>query len=407
MMGLSSSETLALHVVQRLQGAGHVAYWAGGCVRDRLMGRPPKDYDVATSARPEEVLRLFPRGQKVGVAFGVVLVREKKNQVEVATFRADGVYSDGRHPDTVRFTNAEEDAKRRDFTCNGLFFDPVAQQLHDFVGGQKDIEAKLLRAVSDPRARFAEDHLRMLRAVRFAARLGFAIDDDTRAAIDAFQEKIDSISRERIGEELRMMLEHPARVAVLDLLATFPSMFKAVFGFAPNRTALERDWPLVSGLPQEASRAVVLMAILLDEQVAEPETLVAVLRSRLVLSNEETDELLWLATKLPLLEDWEDLSKAVLKRLMADPRWGDLEALYRADPENADQLLAFNERIASLREEGIAPPPFVTGDILIQMGATPGPTFKQWLDTLYDRQLEGEFATKQDAIEAAKRLLNS
>jgi poly(A) polymerase len=407
MMNLSPPEMLALHVVQRLQEAGQVAYWAGGCVRDRLMGRTPKDYDVATSARPEEVLRLFPRGQKVGVAFGVVLVREKKNQVEVATFRADGAYSDGRHPDTVRFTNAEEDAKRRDFTCNGLFFDPMAQQLHDFVGGRKDIEAKLLRAVGDPHARFSEDHLRMLRAVRFAARLDFAIHADTRAAIDALQEKIDSISRERIGEELRMMLEHPARVAALDMLAAFPAMFKAVFGFAPNRAALERDWPVVSGLPPEASRAVVLMAILLDEAVAEPAALIAALRPRLVLSNEETDELLWLAAKLPLLEDWEDLSKAVLKRLMADPRWGDLESLYRADPENADQLLAFNERIAALREEGVAPPPFVTGDILIKMGATPGPTFKHWLDMLYDRQLEGEFATKQDAIEAARRLSNS
>ncbi len=130
-------EEFGIFVVKRLQEAGHVAYWAGGCVRDRLMGCAPKDFDVATSAKPEEVLRLFPRSQKVGVAFGVVLVREKGRQVEVATFRADGDYSDGRHPDSVRFTNAEEDAKRRDFTCNGLFFDPVAGQLHDFVGGQQ------------------------------------------------------------------------------------------------------------------------------------------------------------------------------------------------------------------------------------------------------------------------------
>jgi poly(A) polymerase len=305
----------------------------------------------------------------------------------------------------VRFTNAEEDAKRRDFTCNGLFFDPVAGQLHDFVGGQRDIEAKVLRAVGNPAERFAEDHLRMLRAVRFAARLGFAMDEETRAAIATLQKKIAGISRERIGEEVRMMVEHPARVAALNLLASFPEMFEEVFGAAVNPKAPERDWPVVAGLPKETERAVVLMAMLRDMEITTPGEAIAILRLRLMLSNEETEALLWLAQKWPVLEEWEDLSKAAMKRMMADGRWRDLEALYRADPANADQLLAFGERIASLQQEGVAPPPLVTGDALIKIGAQPGPTFKRWLDALYDRQLEGEFATKQEALEAARVLV--
>ncbi len=400
-----STEALARLVVEKLQSAGHTAYWAGGCVRDRLMGRPPKDYDVATSARPEQVVEIFPRAQKVGAAFGVILVREKQQQVEVATFRADGAYSDGRHPDSVRFTNAREDAQRRDFTCNALFYDPIADQLHDFVEGRKDIEAKILRAVGKPDERFAEDHLRMLRAVRFAARLGFAIEEDTKNAIAAVQKKIATISRERIGEEIRMMLEHPARIAALDLLAAFPQMFEEVFGLPLNTDALQHDWPIAAGLPGETTRPVALFAMLLDLQIPTPADHIAALRARLTLSNEETDELTWLTGRLPQLEEWEDLAKSALKRMMADARFHHLETVYRADPANADQLLAFGERTTSLREEGISPPPFVTGDLLIKLGAAPGPTFKRWLDSLYDRQLEGEFPTRDAAVSAAKELV--
>ena len=402
-----STEALARSVVQQLQSAGHTAYWAGGCVRDRLMGRPPKDYDVATSARPEQVVGIFPRAQKVGAAFGVILVREKHQQVEVATFRADGAYSDGRHPDSVRFTNAREDAQRRDFTCNALFYDPIAEQLHDFVDGRKDIDARILRAVGRPGERFAEDHLRMLRAVRFAARLGFVIEENTKSAIADLQKKIATISRERIGEEIRMMLEHPARVSTLDLLAAFPQMFEEVFGLPLNSEAIQDDWPVTAGLPAETTRPVALFAMLLDLQLSTPADHVAMLRARLMLSNEETDELTWLTAKLPRLEEWEDLAKSALKRMMADERFHHLESVYRADPTNAEQLLAFGERTTSLREEGVAPPPFVTGDILIKLGAAPGPTFKRWLDSLYDRQLEGEFSTRDAALAAAKELVGT
>jgi tRNA nucleotidyltransferase/poly(A) polymerase len=397
-----SSRELALNIVQRLQRAGHVAYFAGGCVRDQLMQRDPKDYDVATDALPQEVLRLFPRSQKVGVAFGVVLVKEKQRQVEVATFRSDGVYSDGRHPDSVQFTTAQEDAKRRDFTCNGLFYDPVADTVHDFVNGRADIEARIIRAIGDPHQRFAEDHLRMLRAVRFAARLEFTIEPTTRTAIEEMQSRIELISRERIGEEIRMMLEHPTREVATELLAGFPRLFAEVFGFA---APADVAWPVLSGLPQHTIRAVALVAILLDTGHADLKSAAQTLRTRLMLSNDELEEILFLVEKLPVLEKWEDRPKHTLKRIMADPRWHSLEALYRADPENADQLLAFAERTTTLAEEGVAPAPLITGDILIKLGATPGPSFRRWLDLLYDRQLDGELRALEEALAAARALI--
>lgn len=399
-------EGLGVRVVRRLQERGYAAYFAGGCVRDWVMGREPKDVDVATSARPEEVAGLFPRSQMVGAAFGVVLVKEKKEQVEVATFRADGTYSDGRHPDAVRFTTAEEDARRRDFTCNGLFFDPVAKVLHDFVGGQKDIEGKVLRAIGEAKARFGEDHLRMLRAVRFAARLGFAIEAGTRAAMEELQGKIAGISRERIGEEVRMMLEHPTRAAAMETLAQFPVMFREVMGFGAPAGG---GFAVLANLPGGGvKRDVALMALVRDVvnaaggSKAEMGGLVRGLRGRLMLSNEETEALGWLAEKWPVVEGWEDLSKAATKRLMADKHWPALEMLWRADPVNGQEVLAFSERVESLREEGVAPAPYVTGEVLIRLGARPGPLFKGWLEALYDRQLEGEFADREAALAAAR-----
>ncbi|HVS70759.1 MAG TPA: CCA tRNA nucleotidyltransferase [Phycisphaerae bacterium] len=411
-MSPSPSEQLALRILRTLQSAGHTAYLAGGCVRDRLMSRPPKDFDVATSARPDQVLALFPRSQQVGVAFGVILVKQRidnhLHQVEVATFRADGHYSDGRHPDAVRFTTAEEDARRRDFTCNGLFFDPLANngagQLHDFVGGQADIAAQTLRAIGNPHDRFAEDHLRMLRALRFAARLQFSIHPDTHAAIADLQPKIALISRERIGEELRMMLEHPTRAAAAALLAAFPTLFHEALGFLPPNQST--TFPVLSNLPEKTTRTTALLALLLDSTPPPHAPLLPTLRARLMLSNDETAALAWLTEKLPRLDDWEDLSKAATKRLMAHRHWPDLDALFRAIPDHADQLLPFSERTASLAEEGVAPPPFITGETLIRLGARPNPAFKSWLDALYDRQLNGELTNKDAALTAARQLLN-
>jgi poly(A) polymerase len=246
----------------------------------------------------------------------------------------------------------------------------------------------------------------MLRALRFAARLGFAIEPHTRAAIDTLQQNIATISRERIGEELRKMLEHPTRLAAIELLATFPTLFTGVFGFPIEGDATDHDWPTLSGLPAEVRRTTALMAILRDAGANDSEKILPQLRANLVLSNAESEGLAWLSTHLPLLEKWEDLTKPQLKRIMASTHWKELETLYNADPANADQLLAFTERLEAMRDEGVAPRPFINGATLIELGAAPGPQFKAWIDHLYDQQLNGDLPTPESALAAAKSLLS-
>jgi poly(A) polymerase len=424
---MSAAEQFALTIVRRLQEKGHVAFFAGGCVRDRLMGLPPKDFDVATSATPDAVLALFPRSQQVGAAFGVVLVRgkpagppppaaagaprEAPPQVEVATFRADGTYSDGRHPDSVRFTTPEEDARRRDFTCNGLFFDPVAGRLHDFVGGQADIAAKRLRAIGDPAARFGEDHLRLLRAVRFAARLGFAVDDATAEAMGRLAGKIKTISKERVHDELARILGHPTRAAAVDLLHAA--------GLLRELWPAELQGPAAAGAPGAgrvarlgagADFVVALAALQTDLSGGGGPAGAAVaeyVRRDLLLTNAETADLGWLVDQRRVLAGWEGLTRAPVKRLLADPRWPRLALLMHAEGWPAARAAAFDARAAAWAAEGAAPPPLITGQTLIRLGAAPGPTFKRWLDGLYDRQLEGEFATAAAAVAAAEALIRS
>src|SRR3954454_5361661 len=208
----------AIAVLRRLRDAGHVAYFAGGCVRDELLGITPKDYDVATDAPPPRVRELFTNTQAVGAAFGVILVRQRKSVIEVATFRSDDVYLDGRRPTAVKFTTAEEDAKRRDFTINGLFLDPVENKVIDYIGGREDLKNKIVRAIGEPDHRFEEDHLRLLRAVRFAARFGLTIELATASAIRAHAPQLKRISPERVAEELRLMLTPATRVAAWKML---------------------------------------------------------------------------------------------------------------------------------------------------------------------------------------------
>jgi poly(A) polymerase len=425
-------ELLATTIVQHLQSAGHIAYFAGGCVRDRLLGNPPKDFDVATSATPDQVLKLFPRSQQVGAAFGVILVRDKRNrddptppaQVEVATFRSDGTYSDGRHPDSVRFTTAKEDAQRRDFTCNGLFLDPLANGgvgvLHDFVGGQEDIEHKTLRAIGDPAARFTEDHLRMLRAVRFAARLGFTIEPNTRDAIARLASNIKTISRERIGDEFGRILEHPTRgtaVRLLEDLGLLRQIWPA--GAAPSAMptqAAADQWPRTDHLPDTSPRTLALAAVCRDlflssglpAPTEDAPRVAEQLQLAFALSNDERDDITWLLQKLPLLTDRAQWRRSIHKKLLADRRWPLLRALHLADRVGTPDpdLDAWSD---TLRAEpgGVAPAPFITGGTLISLGAKPGPAFKAWLDTLYDRQLENEFPTPADALAAARALLRT
>ena len=239
----------ALAVVQRLRQVGHIAYFAGGCVRDLLLGLQPKDYDVATDARPERVRAIFANTQAVGQAFGVILVHLGTSTIDVATFRSDGAYSDGRRPDEVKFTSAQEDAQRRDFTVNGLFLDPVDGRVIDYVGGQQDLAAHLIRAIGTADARFEEDHLRLLRAVRFAARFDFAIEEQTEQAIQRHAAQLARISPERVGDELRIMLtpvSRQARVARLGGIRVgggHLSIHACIAGWAePDRAAAIPDF---------------------------------------------------------------------------------------------------------------------------------------------------------------------
>ena len=398
-----SAEQLALDVVRRLQAAGHTAYFAGGCVRDRLMGRAPKDFDVATGAVPEEVLRIFPRSQKVGVAFGVVIVRAGRAQVEVATFRTEGAYSDGRRPDTVAFTTPEVDARRRDFTCNGIFFDPLAGTIHDYVGGQADIAARTLRAIGEPHHRFGEDHLRMIRAVRFAAKLDFKIEEATFAAIGELAEKIRGISRERIGEEMRMILEHGSRAEGARLLAA-SGLLAQIWPEALYGEGSE-GFTRLANVVEPVDRAMGLLAMQLDLRAEVwPANVAEGLRGAFMLSNEETADLGWMMNEYRAVGSLKTLRVAKTKRLLADPRWG---RLWRVAAKNisAEDAAVIEGRVAVLVKEGVAPPPMVTGDVLIKLGGKPGPEFRRWLDELYDRQLENEFSSREEAVAAARRMV--
>jgi tRNA nucleotidyltransferase/poly(A) polymerase len=402
----SPTYKLARQIVATLHEQGHTAYFAGGCVRDVLLHRPPKDYDVATSARPEEVLHLFPRGQKVGAAFGVILIRQQGAQVEVATFRTDGDYHDGRHPDSVQFSTPEVDAQRRDFTCNGLFYDPRTHQVFDYVGGQQDISQRILRAIGIPAQRFAEDHLRMLRAVRFTTRLQFAMDPATAEAIQEAAPQIQRITRERIGEEMRLMLEAPARAASMRLLCQL-GLFEQIWPAELDGAAIE-DFPTLERLQSAVPRWLGLLAMQIDVAALtgkslEPAAVAQDLRSALVLSNVETEAITWSADRWIAARDGQAMRDARWKRIMGDPRWPDLANLIRASafPNQAD-LDALWDRLTT---EGVSPEPYVNGSDLIALGATPGHQFKIWLDELYDRQLEREFPEPSAAHAAARMLI--
>ena len=396
----------AIAVVETLQKAGFEAYFAGGCVRDELMGLSPQDYDVATSARPAEVLRHFPKAHHVGVAFGVVLVHRRGAAIEVATFRSDGQYEDGRHPTRVTFSSAQLDAHRRDFTCNGLFFDPISGVILDFVQGRADIQARCLRAIGDPARRFAEDHLRMLRAIRFAARLNFQIESSTLAAILQQAGALAHISRERVGQEMRMILTHPSRRSAAQLLLE-TGLLKPIWHQPLNPppilpTAL--GW--LGGLPTQAGFALALAALICDiSPTRDARTVPDQLQKSWVLSTHETSDLRFLLAQLPVLQNWKNHRLAVLKRIFADRRSKDLLALYLAGAPEAGPKLELEARLREISAAPLAPDPLVTGDDLIAMGQHPGPKFRAWLEELYNLQLEDQFPDRATALTAARQLV--
>ena len=401
-------------IVVALRGAGHTAYFAGGCVRDELLDLEPADYDVATDARPDRIRSLFRRTAEVGASFGVVLVHDDGPAVEVATFRADGPYTDRRRPDSVTFSDPVADAHRRDFTINALFLDPLDDTgeprsprggaVLDHVGGLRDIDARLIRAVGDPATRLAEDHLRALRAVRFAARLGFTIHERTADAIAAHARELVGVSRERIGEELRRMLAHPARAQAVALLSAL-GLDAPVLDTQPA----EAPTPVLDALPADATYPAALAAWAIDRgALSSPDRGRATLRSwrrALCLSNDERDRMWEILTGVHLVdEQWGSLGVAQQKRTAARP-WFD-EALCVLKARRPDRARAVSLEVEQLRSSpgGLAPTPLVTGDDLAGLGLSPGPRFKVLLDAAYDAQLEGGVSTRAEALELVRSL---
>jgi len=405
-LSLDNSAQAGLDVLERLRSAGHSALFAGGCVRDMLLDVVPKDYDIATDAHPPRVLELFPRSRMVGAKFGVVLVRRRGRDVEVATFRADGVYSDGRHPDSVVFGSELDDANRRDFTINGLFYEPSAGRVIDHVGGQADLVARRIRTIGDAAKRFAEDHLRMLRAVRFAARLGFEVDLATAEAIRKNAHHLREISPERIWMELEKIVTAPTRGRAWDLLRDFGLIAYLVEHWSPTDADVERMTRTLSSLPSTALAAPLLLAVMFrDDRPATIDDRGKSMR----LSNRLVSIARWLLESLAVLERPEPLSLADLKMLMAGADWSALVQLFRADRQAGGLGLSPVEeltvRAAAIRKEDIAPPPLLSGDDLSSMNITPGPRFGRILNVLYRAQLNEEIRTPRQARDMATRLM--
>ena len=358
MTTISPQHQFAIDIVRKLRSVGHVALFAGGCVRDSLLGRDAKDYDVATTARPDEVRTLFGhrKTMAVGASFGVIMVIGSKQtgHVEVATFRTEGPYLDGRRPERVEFCTPEEDAKRRDFTINGMFFDPIEQRVLDFVGGEADLSARLVRAIGDPHERVCEDKLRMLRAVRFTATLGFSLDPTTANAIREMSSELIVVSSER--------LEQPCF---------------------------------------ELALAVLLMSIS-DVTVTER------ICRRLKLSNDETERTIWIVAHQRDLDDARQLSLANLKRTLSHPYRDDLLAFQRArriaTSSSLEPVEFCEEFLTQTPPQVLNPLPLITGDDLIALGLKPGPRFKSILVTIRDAQLNLELNTRDEAVAMVEAL---
>lgn len=427
----------AAHVVAALQSAGATAYLAGGCVRDLLLGLTPKDYDIATGATPDEVMSLFPGSNAVGQAFGVVLVRRGDNQFEVATFRADRDYRDGRHPESVVFSSPRDDAERRDFTINAMFLDPANGMVHDFVGGQADLAARVVRCVGDPMRRFAEDHLRMLRAIRFASTLSFRMDGPTADAIRRMADKVLLVSPERVRDELSRMLTETRRagdaVRMLDdlgLLARVLPEVAAMKGqaqppeFHPEGDVFEHTVMMLNDMPPDPDTALALAVLLHDvgkPLVAEERDgrlrfdghaekgaeIAADTMRRLRFANREIDTVVACVKHHMQFRDALDMKRATLRRMIGRPTFGTELELHRLDclashrkTENYEYLVKAREQFAA---ETPLPPRWVTGRDLIAMGVAPGPGMGDILREAYDAQIGGQFASREELVAWVQR----
>jgi poly(A) polymerase len=433
-------KSFAISIIRTLREHGHQAYLVGGCVRDLLLGRDPADYDVATDATPEEVMRIFPETYSVGAQFGVVLVPEPSSNdatVEVATFRSDISYSDGRHPDEVRFTkDPREDVQRRDFTINGLLLDPVKNEVLDFVGGQGDLRAKIIRAIGEPERRFGEDKLRLLRAVRFAARFGYTIEPATFSAIQKLAPQIHQVSRERVRDELtRMLTEGHARQAFLlldetGLLGEVLPEIEVMKGvqqppqFHPEGDVFIHTLLLLEKLPHPCPETLAWGALLHD--VGKPPTfrvapdrirfddhvkvgvkMAEEICRRLRFSNHDTEQILALVDNHMRFAQVMQMNQSTLKKFLRMPRFEEHLELHRADCLASHGILASYEFVRQkLRETPPAdmrPAPLISGGDLIAAGYAPGPQFKEILAAVEDGQLEGRLSSREEALEYVGR----
>lgn len=410
----------AVEIVRTLVQAGHTAYFAGGCVRDELLGLAPEDYDVATDAAPDRLATLFKRTALVGASFGVVLVKFFGISVEVATFRSDGTYTDKRRPDSITFSDPKSDAQRRDYTVNALFLDPlgdpcesalggtIAGRVIDYVGGLPDLRLRLLRAVGDPERRLAEDHLRALRAVRLAAKLGFEIEPTTAASIGRHAKELEGVSRERIGDELRRIMSHPSRGTAVQIAGGLgldgPILMEASISRPPALLAALANTPGGGD-----SLGLCLAAWAIDRGfhpgADELGPLCSRYRRALCLSNEETESLKSTLEGIAWIEQiWDGAGVAPRKRFATSNAFRPALVLTELrKPELAARVVS---EFAVLSQDGIGigPAPLVTGDLLIASGLQPGPAFKRILDTVYDAQLEGKVRTREEGLELARGL---
>jgi poly(A) polymerase len=432
-------EALALEIVRALQCRGHKALLVGGCVRDRLLGIEPQDYDVSTDATPSEISLYFPESQQVGAHFGVVLVtRPGGAQVEVATFRTDGRYSDGRRPDEIRFERDPElDARRRDFTVNALMEDPLSGEVFDFVGGRADLAARTIRAIGNAGRRFEEDYLRMLRAVRFAARLDFSIEPQTLTAIQEHASCITKISAERIRDELvRMLTEgHPRRAfELLDQCRLLEHILPEVKAFQgvrqPPEFHPEGDvWiHVLIMLGELRSPSVTLALGVLLHDVGKPPTFAISDRirfnghaevgaemsrrilERLRFGNEEIDRVAALVANHMRFKDVQQMRLSTLKRFLCLPHFSEHLELHRLDCLASNGFTAAYEfvrqKLLDFREEELRPPRLLSGSDLIEAGYKPGPEFRRALEAVETGQLEGEIQNREQALQLARLVLD-
>ena len=425
-------ESIAISIVRRLRDAGFIALYAGGCVRDQLLGHTPHDYDIATDARPAQARKLFPHTYAVGAHFGVIVVHEGGHDFQVATFRSDLAYVDGRRPEGVTFSTPQMDAERRDFTMNGLFLDPIKNEILDYVDGQRDIAARIVRAIGDPVARFREDRLRLLRAVRFTAVLGFEIEPATWAAVKEHAAEIHDVSAERIREELVKIFLHRSRVHGFDLLVESGLMQQvmpeiiALQGceqppqFHPEGDVFVHTRAMLGLLPEQVSVPLVFSVLFHD--IGKPATfavdetgrirfnghdklgaeMTEAIMTRLRFSRAEIEATVMAVANHMVFKDVQGMRVAKLKRFMARPGFDDEMELHRVDCVSSSGMVDNYEFVQRKREEFAAepliPPPLITGEDLKKLGLKPGPKFKEILDAVSTRQLEGTLRTSEEAL---------